>query len=113
MTAANARSMVDIPSLRAIGAVEEANNKLARLLLRLDHRDSPIVRSTIITVRRAEQRSRLCPRRFLEGVAAFIREKAELVASRATVAGREGKERLPVMVQWRWTLVHAEPVDLP
>lgn len=79
----------------------------------LHHSDSPIMRGSIIPVRRAEKRSRLCPRRFLEGVAAFIREEAELVASRATVAGREGKERLPVVIEWRWALVHAESIDLP
>lgn len=113
MTAADARSMVDIPNLRAIGTVEETNNKSVWLLLSLDHRHLPIVRGSIIPVRRAEQRSRLCPRSFLEGVAAFIREKAELVASRAAVAGREGEERLAIMIQWCWALVHAETVNLP
>lgn len=113
MAATDARSMVDIPSLRAIGTVEEAKNKLVWPLLKLYHRNSPIVRGSIIPVRRAEQGSRLCPRRFLEGVAAFIREKAELVASRAAVAGREGEERLAVVIQWCWTLVDAETVNLP
>lgn len=113
MATANARSMIYIPSLRAIGTVEKTDNKLVWLLLSLTHRDSPIMRGSIIPVRRAEQRSRLCPRRFLEGVAAFIREKAELVASRAAVAGREGEERLAIVIQWGWALVHAETVNLP
>lgn len=113
MTAANARSMVDIPSLRAIGTVEETDNKLVWPLLGLHLIDSPIVRGSVIPVRRAEKRTRLCPGRFLEGVTALVREKAELVASRAAVAGREGEERLAVVIQWCWTLVDAETVNLP
>lgn len=69
--------------------------------------------SAIVPIRRAKQLSRLGPRRLLEGVTAPVGEEAELVASRAAVAGREGEERLAVVVQWRGPLVDAEPVDLP
>lgn len=96
MTRTYARCMVDVPSLRAVRAVEES-----------------IMRSPIVPIRGAEQRSRLGPRRLLEGVAALVREKAELVARRAAVAGREGKESLSIVIQGRWGFVYAEAVDLP
>lgn len=69
--------------------------------------------SAVVSIRRAEQRSRLGPRRLLEGVTALVGEEAELVAGRAAVAGREGEEGLAVVVEGRRALVDAEPVDLP
>lgn len=72
-----------------------------------------IVCSAVVAIRRAEQRPRLGPGRLLKWFATLVREKTELVTSRAAVAGRKGKEGLSVVIQRRRGLVDTKSVDLP
>lgn len=114
MAGADARRMIDVPSLRAVGTVEETATKiLAPISRRLEGQNSRIVCSAVIPIRRAEQGASLGPGRRVEWIAALVREQAELVASRAAVAGREGKEGLAVVIQRCWGLINSKPVHLP